>query len=87
MSTSKTEAISKSQLIRLKVTSEDAALRLDQLLTARIADHTRSQLQRLIKEGRAYVGSKQGRASSVVRKGEVVTLEIPPPHPSSLDCV
>ncbi|SVE47193.1 uncharacterized protein METZ01_LOCUS500047, partial [marine metagenome] len=27
----------------------------------------------------------QGRASSVVRKGEVVTLEIPPPSPSTLE--
>lgn len=85
MSTSRNEVTSQSQLIRLKVTSEDAELRLDQLLTARIADHTRSQLQRLIKEGRAYVGSKQGRASSVVRKGEMVTLEIPPPYPSPLE--
>ena len=66
--------------IRLEVTAEDTGLRLDQLLATHIADHTRSQLQRLIKDGLAYVGSKRGRASTVVRLGDIVTLEIPPPR-------
>ena len=72
-----------AELIRLEVSAHDAKLRLDHLLAARIGDRTRSQLQRLIKEGRARVGDKQGRASTVVQAGDVVTLEIPPPRPAT----
>ena len=71
------------EVVRLPVTAEDSGLRLDQMLAAHLADRTRSQIQRLIKNGHARVGSKQGRASTVVRDGDVVTLQIPPPAPAT----
>ena len=71
------------ELVRIEVTADDAVRRLDQLLAARVAGQTRSRLQRLIKEGRAHIGRKLARASSAVRPGDVVTLEIPPPRPAS----
>ena len=70
-------------LVRVEAAADDAAGRLDQWLAARMADRTRSQLQRLIREGRARIGSKPGRASSIVRPGDVVTVEIPPPRPAA----
>ena len=70
------------EMIRVEVGAADGAVRLDRLLAARLADRTRSQLQRLIKDGRARVGSKPGRPGSIVHAGDVVTLEIPPPRPA-----
>ena len=80
MSNAASREAAPAELIRLEVSAHDAKLRLDHLLAARIGDRTRSQLQRLIKEGSARVGDKQGRASTVVQAGDVVTLEIPPPQ-------
>lgn len=72
-----------AELIQIDVSTEEAGQRLDHLLVARIGNRTRSQLQRLIKEGRAQVGAKAGRTNTVVRAGDRVTLEIPPPRPAA----
>ena len=71
------------ELIRVDVGDGDGAVRLDRLLAARLAGRTRSQLQRLIRDGRARIGSKPGRPASIVQAGDVVTLEIPPPRPAA----
>ena len=70
-------------VIRLRVTAEFDGQRLDHVLSAQITDHTRSQIQRLIKLGIAHIGGKIGHASTVVREGDLVTLEIPPPEPAT----
>ena len=80
---SSVEAPAAPELIRVVVGEADGAVRLDRLLAARLADRTRSQLQRLIREGRARVGSQPGRPGSIVQAGDVVTLEIPPPRPAA----
>ena len=67
----------------MQVTAEFGGQRLDQVLAARINDHTRSQIQRLIKRGMAHIGGKVGHASTVVREGDLITLEIPPPEPAT----
>ena len=72
-----------TDLVRLLVPAEYGGQRLDQVLAALIPDHTRSQIQRLIKQGMANVGGKSGHASTVVREGDVITLEIPPPEPAT----
>lgn len=69
-----------AERIRVEVTDGDAAGRLDRLLAARVAGRSRSQLQRLIREGRARIGPRPGRPGSIVQPGDVVTLEIPPPR-------
>ena len=79
---SRLEPTAGPELIRIEVGAADGAVRLDRLLAARLAGRTRSQLQRLIKDGRARVGSKAGRPGSIVQAGDVVTLEIPPPRPA-----
>ena len=58
-------------------------VRLDRFLASCLADRTRSQLQRLIRDGRAAVGDRPARASTAVRGGDVVTLAIPPPAPAT----
>ena len=70
-------------VVRVQVTAEFGGQRLDHVLAAQIADHTRSQIQRLIKRGMAHIGGKVGHASTVVREGDLITLEIPPPEPAT----
>lgn len=76
------DAGARSELIRVDVADGAGDMRLDRLLAARLADRTRSQLQRLIRDGRARIGARPGRPSSIVHPGDVVTLEIPPPRPA-----
>ena len=54
-------------IVRIQVTAEYAGRRLDHVLTAEIADRTRSQIQRLIKKGLVHVGNKVAAVSTVVR--------------------
>ena len=67
---------------RLTVAEEHDGLRLDNFLTALLPDYSRSQIQRLIKDGRVE-GSHALRASSVVRAGQVFTIDIPAPKAAS----
>lgn len=70
------------EVVTVEVTDAEADKRVDHVLVGRLGDRTRSQIQRLIKEGRAQVGAKTARASTVVRVGDIVTLEIPAPVPA-----
>jgi len=67
---------------RLVVDAEQDGLRLDNFLTALLPDHSRSQIQRLIKEGHVR-GPGAARASSSVHTGQVYEVEIPEPAPAS----
>ncbi len=69
--------------VRLEVPAEHAGVRLDQFLAGQLGNRSRSQIQRLIKDGRARVGLKVGRASTPVHPGDVIALEIPPPSPAT----
>ena len=75
---------------RLDVEDEHDGLRLDNFLTALLPDLSRSQLQRLIKDGRVTVfggspGSKTAalRASSAVHAGQSFEIDIPAPAPAT----
>jgi len=69
-------------VVHVHVTGEFSGQRLDHVLVAQIPDHTRSQLQRLIKRDMAHIGGKVGRASTVCRDGDLITLKIPPLEPA-----
>ena len=58
---------------------EDSLQRLDQYINNKIKTCTRSQLQRLIREGRVLIGSKLGRPSTLTKTSDIITLTIPPP--------
>lgn len=71
---------------RLDVEEEHDGLRLDNFLTALLPDHSRSQIQRLIKDGRvssrATVSAGKSsalRASTVVHAGQSFDVDIPAP--------
>ena len=59
--------------------------RLDNFLTALLPEQSRSQLQRLIKDGRVTGPGGGLRASTPVRAGQTFTIDIPPPEPTSVE--
>ena len=67
------------------VEAEQDGLRLDQFLTAALPSLSRSQVQRLIKDGRvsATTAGGQVRASTEVRQGERYTVDIPELRPAT----
>jgi 23S rRNA pseudouridine1911/1915/1917 synthase len=65
--------------VELPVTEEYSGERLDRFLAAVLPGHSRSQIQRLIKDGLVQVGPRAVRANASVRPGEVVIVEVPAP--------
>jgi 23S rRNA pseudouridine1911/1915/1917 synthase len=62
----------------LVVEEEQDGLRLDQFLTSVLLGHTRSQIQRLIKDGRVTAASGSAiRASTPVKEGERFIVDFP----------
>ncbi len=59
--------------------------RLDNFLTALLPEQSRSQLQRLIKDGRVTGPGGGLRPSTQVRAGQTFTIDIPPPEPTSVE--
>ncbi len=58
--------------------------RLDLFLAKSRPDLSRSQVQRLIKQGHALVDGRSAKASLTLEARQVVTLTLPPPTPSEL---
>ena len=67
-----------------QVTEEFNGQRLDRFLVGILADHSRSQIQKLIAEGHVRLERRDARPNSAVRTGERVTVEVPRPAPSTL---
>ena len=63
----------------LEVDADQDGLRLDNFLAAVLPEHSRSQIQRLIKEGRVQGPSASLRPSTPVRAGQTYSIEIPAP--------
>jgi 23S rRNA pseudouridine1911/1915/1917 synthase len=59
--------------------------RLDRVLVSMLADHSRSQLQRLIAGGRIRLrGTVARKANAIVHEGDHVEVEVPAPAPSDV---
>src|SRR6266542_2012497 len=67
---------------QLTVDPEYDGARLDNFLTALLPDQSRSNIQRLIKEGHVSGGASALRPSTAVRTGQTYTIDVPPPAPS-----
>ena len=67
---------------RLVVEAEHEGARLDSFLTALMPDQSRSQVQRLIKDGHVR-GPGAARPSTSVHEGQVYEIDIPPPVAAS----
>jgi 23S rRNA pseudouridine1911/1915/1917 synthase len=65
---------------RVIVQREQEGIRLDKLLTEEIPGQSRSQVQRLIDEGHVSLPRvRQVKSNTVVRDGDVVSVDVPPP--------
>ncbi len=70
--------------MQLTVPPEHNGQRLDQVLATLVPQQSRSQLQRLIKDGRVSVDSRpQVKVSTPVQAGQTIDLDIPPPEPTT----
>lgn len=68
------------ELYSYEIDQENAKIRLDVFLTTQIVDVSRSYVQKLIDEGLVTVDGKSTKANHKLRKGEIVTIKIPPPE-------
>jgi len=70
--------------MNVKFTTEDDGARLDRALAARMPEHSRSFIARLIEDGRVTLeGKAVARASTRVAGGQNAEIDIPPPTPTS----
>jgi len=63
--------------ISLTVADESDGVRLDRFLVSVLADQSRSQLQRLIKEAHVLVDGRAAKPNLPVKAGQAVTVDIP----------
>jgi 23S rRNA pseudouridine1911/1915/1917 synthase len=66
------------------VTEEGDGVRLDRFLASVLPDQSRSQIQRLIKDGHVRVAGREAKANQAAKSGQVVSLELPEPVDSAL---
>jgi 23S rRNA pseudouridine1911/1915/1917 synthase len=66
-------------VVSLTVGAENDGVRLDRYLASVLGDVSRSQLQRLIKEGRVLVSGRLAKANHPVRTGQALSVDIPEP--------
>lgn len=65
--------------ITLTVPGDSDGVRLDRFLASVVADRSRSQIQRLIKEQAVRVAGHVGKSNQAVRAGQIVVLDVPEP--------
>ncbi len=65
------------------VDPDSAGIRLDLYLAGVLPRHSRSELQRLVKAGRATLGGRPARPSAALKAGDVVAIEIPDAAPAT----
>lgn len=76
----KGEEMSEKKYEEFLVLEEDTGVRLDQFLTGKLPEVSRSFLQKVIKEKGVLVEGKPGKAGSKLKAGELVTITIEPPR-------
>jgi 23S rRNA pseudouridine1911/1915/1917 synthase len=67
---------------RFTVDPGSAGTRLDVYLAGLLPQHSRSQLQRLVKGGSATLGGKPAKANAIVKGGDIVEIEVPDATPA-----
>ncbi len=65
------------------VDPDSVGLRLDVYLAGLLPQHSRSQLQRIIKDGGAVIGGRGAKSNATLKAGDVVVIEVPDAAPAS----
>lgn len=63
--------------LTLTVPDDTDGVRLDRFLASVLPAHSRSQIQRLIKEGRVRIAEREGKANQAVKPGQQISVDIP----------
>jgi 23S rRNA pseudouridine1911/1915/1917 synthase len=63
----------------ITVPDDSDGLRLDRFLVSLIPEQSRSQIQRLIKEGHVRVGGREAKANQPVKSGQEIFVDAPSP--------
>ncbi|HUP38832.1 MAG TPA: RluA family pseudouridine synthase [Vicinamibacterales bacterium] len=63
----------------LLVSTDEGDVRIDRYLTGVLSGTSRSQIQRLIKDGKVTIAGEAVSANRIVKGGEAIAVEIPPP--------
>lgn len=72
--------------LEFSVPPDATGVRLDKFLASEVPNQSRSQIQRLIEEGRVSLPRvKTVKANTPVQEGDLVTLDVPAPAPASPD--
>jgi 23S rRNA pseudouridine1911/1915/1917 synthase len=70
--------------VEFSVPSDAEGQRLDRFLVTVLADHSRSQIQRLIADGHVRVAAREARPNLAVHTGDRIVVQLPPAAPSSV---
>lgn len=73
-----------SNIRDVEVGADQHGARLDTFLASALPDRSRSQIQKLIKDGRITGGTTSLRPSTPVRTGQRFRIDVPEPTPSSV---
>src|SRR5215217_8632020 len=68
------------EFVELYPTRDDLGMRLDRYVAAQLPDLSRGTVQGLIESGRVLVDGQQRKPKFRMTPGEVVSVDIPPPH-------
>lgn len=63
----------------LTIPDESEGLRLDRFLASVLGGRSRSEIQRLIKEGLVLVAGRAAKSNQPIKAGQIVTVEVPAP--------
>jgi 23S rRNA pseudouridine1911/1915/1917 synthase len=63
----------------ITVPDDSDGTRLDRFLVSMLPAQSRSQLQRLIKEGLVHVGGREAKSNQQVKAGQEISVEVPAP--------
>jgi 23S rRNA pseudouridine1911/1915/1917 synthase len=70
--------------VTFAVADDDDGIRLDRFLVSVLPEHSRSRIQRLIKDGQVQVAGREAKPNQPVKAGQQVTVEIPEPADADL---
>jgi 23S rRNA pseudouridine1911/1915/1917 synthase len=71
--------------LEFSVSPEFEGQRLDRFLVAVLADHSRSQIQKLIEDGHVRVTAREARSNLAVRAGDRIAVDLPASAPPSAE--
>jgi 23S rRNA pseudouridine1911/1915/1917 synthase len=66
------------------VNAESEGQRLDRFLVAVLADHSRSQIQKLIADGHVRVAARDAKPNLAVREGDRIVVDVPAAAPATV---